>query len=379
MIRIGIDTRPALHQRTGVGNYVFNLIRSLIDLGEKEEFLLFSNSLKNDFDIKELKGLEKCVIRHRRFPNAIFSPLWNRFGGGIADMLLNEANVIHFTGQIPKKSGKLPSVATVHDIFNVKHPESVAPEFRVDPRFMSRALKSMDALIAVSEYTKRDVCDFLDIPENKVKVIHFGVEPKPNINQDTKALTETNKKHFGISGEYILCVGTIETRKNYLKMVEAFAIIQKSFPSIKLVIIGGNGWASDQVHEKIKRLQIENSVYCIGYVHPSELGSIYKNASAFVFPSIYEGFGLPVLEAFSFKTPIAISNITSLPEVAGDAALGFNPEDPEDIARKTVRLLEDSDLRKNLIHQGEKRISEFTWEKSAIKTLQVYRDLGKSP
>ncbi len=374
-IQVGLDARPALNQRTGVGNYVFNLIQSLVELSVNEEFILFSNSFKNQFNIAEFKELPNCSIRHFRYPNVLMNLLWERFGGNLLKKLTCNPNVIHFTGHIPKNPGNIPSVATVHDLFNVKFPESVAPEFRVSPKTFARSLKKIKKIIAVSDYTKTDLVNFLDIPEKKISVVHHGI--RTNFLPDASKGVE-NKDRFNISGDYILCVGTLEPRKNYLKTLEAFKIIQNRFPDLKLVIAGGNGWRSDEIHEKANALKLGNSALFLGYVGYSDLPTLYKKASAFIFPSIYEGFGLPVLEALSFNVPIAISNVTSLPKIAGKAALTFDPNAPEDIAEQIIRLLEDSDLRENLEQSGKERIKSFTWEETAKKTLEVYRSLGAS-
>ncbi len=375
--RIGIDARPTLNQRTGVGNYVYNLIQSLAKLNANEEFVLFSNSFKDQFNIEEFKELQNCSVRHFRYPNIVMNLFWERFGGKILQKLTHDSNALHFTGQIPKNPGNLPSIATVHDLFNVKFPESVAPEFRVNPQAFARSLKKIKKIIAVSEYTKTDLINFLDVPEEKVSVIPHGINTTSfPLSADSSEINAKIKNRFGGSGEYILCVGTLEPRKNYLKTLEAFKIIQKQFPDLKLVIAGGRGWQSDLIHQKTNALQLDNSVLFPGYIGYLDLPTLYRGASAFLFPSIYEGFGLPVLEALSFNVPIAISNVTSLPEIAGEAALKFNPNIPEDIAKQVVRLLEDADLKENLKRLGNERIKNFTWEETAKKTLNVYRSLG---
>jgi glycosyltransferase involved in cell wall biosynthesis len=378
-IRIGIDARPALNQRTGVGNYVYNLVQSLAKLNTNEEFVLFSNSFKDRFNIEEFKELQNCSIRHSRYPNLALNLLWKRFGGNIMQKLTNDSQVLHFTGQIPKNPGNLPSVATVHDLFNVKFPESVAPEFRVSRQAFARSLKKIKKIIAVSEYTKIDLINFLDIPKEKISVIHHGIETNsfPS-SADQDEINANIKNRFGGSGEYILCIGTLEPRKNYLKTLEAFKIILKSFPDLKLVIAGGRGWQSDLIHQKASDLQLDSSVLFPGYVGYSDLPTLYKGASAFLFPSMYEGFGLPILEALSFNVPVAVSNVSSLPEIAGEAALKFDPNIPEDIAKQVIRLLEDSDLKENLKRLGNTRIKSFTWEETSKKTLDVYRSFGAS-
>jgi glycosyltransferase involved in cell wall biosynthesis len=379
VIRIGIDIRPALHKRTGVGNYVLNLVQSLAKLSVDEEFVLFSNSFKDRFDIDEFKELQNCSIRHFRYPNIALNLLWERFGGNILQKLTGDPNVLHFTGQIPKNPGNLPSIATVHDLFNIKFPESVSPEFRISAQKFARSLKKIKKIIAVSEYTKTDLINFLNIPGEKISVIPHGIDTKSFLaSTDPSEINEKVKNRFGGSGDYVLCVGTLEPRKNYLKTLEAFKIVLKRFPGLKLVIAGGKGWQSDQIHQKVSALQLDSSVLFPGYVGYSDLPILYKGASAFIFPSIYEGFGLPVLEALSFNVPIAVSNVSSLPEIAGEAALKFDPNIPEDIAKQIIRLLEDSDLKENLKRLGDERIKSFTWEKTAKKTLDVYRSLGAS-
>ena len=177
------------------------------------------------------------------------------------------------------------------------------------------------------------------------------------------------------SNDYLLYVGTLQPRKNLVRAIEAFGLLKRD-STLKFVIAGKKGWLYDEIFEKVKELNLENEVIFTGYVPDEDLPELYKNAKAFIFVSLYEGFGLPVLEAMSYGIPVLTSNTSSLPEVAGDAALLVDPENTEEIAKGMERLLTDEKLRQQLISKGKEQIKKFSWEKAAKETLQVLEEVA---
>jgi glycosyltransferase involved in cell wall biosynthesis len=229
-----------------------------------------------------------------------------------------------------------------------------------------------DRIIADSEYTKADIIRFYSISEEKVDVVHLGVDEQrgPQESSETQAVLE----RYGICSPYLLHVGRVEKKKNLCRTLEAFASIKKRLTDpIQIVLAGSPGPGGEEVFEVIDRLDLKADVRLVGYARPEDLAALYSEATVFLFPSLYEGFGMPILEAMACGTPVLTSNVTSLPEVAGDAALQVDPLDVESIAQGLLRLLEDPRLREQYIRKGFERIKEFTWEKTARETMAVYR------
>ncbi|MFQ5444010.1 MAG: glycosyltransferase family 4 protein [Nitrospinales bacterium] len=221
--------------------------------------------------------------------------------------------------------------------------------------------------------------DLLGIAPNKISVIPLGVDRgvfKPIAKKEASAYL---KKHLQLEGDYILFVGNLETRKNLPNLLEAVKCVRAKHPSLKLVLAGAQGWGFDRVFEKLVVEQMNSWVRLPGYLRDSDLVYLYSGASAFVLPSVYEGFGLPLLEAFACGTPVACANTTSIPETVGEAALLFDPLRPEEIAEKILLILEDSDLGDHLRVKGLTQAEKFQWQKTASRTLEIYRSLGNRP
>lgn len=377
-MNIGIDARPALKNRTGVGNYVLNLILALSRLDEENQYHLFSSSYKDRFNLPRINGLPNWHVKDYKFPNVIMNYLWNNMGRLSFNVLLGGMDVFHFTGDISYPLKNIPTVATIYDLYHLRHPESVEKKFRLDPMLFKEKINAVSKIIAISSFTKKDLMGLFDVPEEKISVIPLGVDPgvfKPLAETECAAYL---KKTFQLEGDYLLCVGAMETRKNYAGMMDAFRLILDKQPHLKLVLVGGGGWGYERVLGKILESNMEKSVRLLGYLATEDLNYLYNGARAFVFPSMYEGFGLPLLEAFACGTPSAVTNSTALPEVAGDAALLFDPAQPEDIADKVLQIIEDSGLARRLKEKGLNRIREFNWENTGRQTLQLYQNLKGS-
>lgn len=376
-MNIGIDIRPALKAKTGVGNYALNLVHALAELDRENRYHLFSSSFRDRFDLPQIQGLANWRVRDYRFPNSLMNFLWDKVGGFPINLLLNGIEVFHFTGAIAPALKNIATVATVYDLYHVRHPESVEPRHRVSRQALKTNLNAVSGVIAISAFTKSDLVDSLGISPEKIEVVPLGVDTR--IFRPLPGCAEYLKNRFALEDEYLLHVGTLENRKNLLPMLDAFNMIRARHPHLKLVLAGNPGKGFELIREKMQKLNIEKSVRHLGYLDADQdLPYLYGGASAFVFPSIYEGFGLPILEAFACGVPVAASNCTSIPEVAGDSALLFDPLQPDDIAEKVLRILEDSGLAQTLTDKSAERAKGFTWAETAKRTLGIYKKYGET-
>jgi glycosyltransferase involved in cell wall biosynthesis len=270
------------------------------------------------------------------------------------------ADLFHGLNQRLPRVWRGRAIATFHDLF-VMTGEYSTPEFRA--RFTAQAREAAaraDALIAVSEFTKRQVVELLNVDAARVHVVHHGLRPL----RCGAGKTAREK--------VVLNVGAIQTRKNIGRLVEAFEALDASW---RLVLAGSFGYASESIRQSIERSPARERIAVLGYIPAEELASWYARASIFAFPSLDEGFGMPLLEAMAAGVPIVTSAASALPEVAGDAALLVDPRDTDALAQALVRLSEDEELRRSLIRMGEARVRKFSWENAVRQTWAVYEQL----
>ncbi|MBD3307821.1 glycosyltransferase, partial [candidate division KSB3 bacterium] len=242
--------------------------------------------------------------------------------------------------------------------------------------FMQRVAHTADLIITDSHHSKRDIRHHLAVPEEKIRVIYLGYDPRYQPMHDAQALQPT-LRHYAIRQPYLLFVGVLEPKKNLDRLLEAFAIFQQTFDRGKdhqLVIAGAQGWFSDHLATTIAHLDLESQVRLTGFVPDDHLVALYNGAEAFVFPSIYEGFGLPVLEAMACGTPVITSNVSSLPEIVGEAGLLVDPTDPHAISQAIITILSDDQCKATLKAAGPHQARQFTWQRTAEQTYQVYQE-----
>jgi glycosyltransferase involved in cell wall biosynthesis len=240
---------------------------------------------------------------------------------------------------------------------------------------MPRFLRAADVIIAVSECTRRDAVRLYGIDQAKIRVVYEGVNPRFRPLDDREQL-EALRHRYALPARFLLYVGTIEPRKNLPALFEAFK--QIGLPGVKLVIVGKKGWLYDETFARLQALGLEREVVFTGFVPDDDLPGLYTLAEAFVFPSLYEGFGLPVLEAMACGTPVITGNVSSLPEVMGDAGILVAPGDVGGLVTALKRVLTDSHLRAQMSAKGLAQARKFTWEKAAQETLAVYRRVMQS-
>ena len=368
---IGIDaSRSVAQQRTGTENYSLNLLRHLLALQSDHHYRLYFNRPPS-YDLRlETYNLQPTTYNLRVMP---FPRLWThlRLSWEMArhppDLLFVPAHVLPIVH--PRRS-----VVTVHDLGYLYYPEAHRLLDRayldLSTRYNARAAAH---LIADSSATKRDLIERYGTEPDKITVIYPGYD-KATFRpvRDDEAI-EAVKAGYDIAGDYILFVGTLQPRKNLTRLIEAYWKLEAR--SWKLVIAGKKGWLYQEIFRRVEELGLEGKVVFTDYVPEGDLPALLSGARLFVFPSLYEGFGMPVLEAMACGTPVVCSNTSSLPEVAGDAALLVDPLEVEELAAAMERVLADEELRAGLIERGFEQVRKFSWEKCARETLDVLESI----
>jgi len=370
-MKIGIDISQLAFPGTGVATYTRNLVENLLRIDKENEYVLFYSSLRKDIKHAGLKiGKKRVELRNYKLPPLFLEFLWNRLHILPIEEFTGHLDIFH-TSDWLEPPAKCPKVTTVHDLAIFKYPETFSP--RGGHNIVSNLRRKLEwvkreskVIIAVSENTKKDIVKILDIPSEKIKVIYEAGDEVFGKKSTLRGI-ENAKKKYGISGNYILAVGTLEPRKNLKRLIMAFSKVRRN-SSLSLVIAGNAGWGGELEGLQGKIL----GVRFLGYVPKEDLAPLYAGAQCFVYPSLYEGFGLPILEAMASGCPVVTSNISSLPEVAGEMAVLVDPENIRDI---TEGIKEAITKREEFIKKGFERAKEFSWEKTARQTLEVYQNL----
>ncbi len=379
-MRIGLDIRPLLKETTGVGTYWGNLLFSLADIDRSNEYYLFSTSLKDRFSRKHLPPFRRCEFKEFRYPQKWLNFFWSRWGRPRLDKFFHtDLDLTHSPVPLicPTKGKK---IITVHDLFFAEQPQLADKQARrLFLPGLSRALHQAEGIVAVSSYVKDMIMKKFSLSGQKIAVIHHGVDPgffRPRKNRSDKSIREK----YSLPEGYIFFIGTEEPRKNIPRLIEACHLLFQHVPDTELVIAGKTGRDTPAVQQKIKDFRISSRVKRLPYLPREEVPALYRGARLFVFPSLCEGFGLPLLEAAACRVPVAASRAPALPETGGDAALYFDPLSPEDMARVMRRGLEDDAVREQLIQAGGKRIERFSWNRAARLTQAFhFKTAGAGP
>ena len=374
---IGIDaSRTTVARRTGTENYALNLTRELLALGHDP----IQHCFRLYFNEPPPPGLFDGRADQRVIP---LPRLWThlRLSWEMAarppDLLFVPAHVLPLIH--PRRS-----VVTVHDLGYLYYPEAHTQFQNAYLRWSTRYnARSAARVLADSQATCDDLVRHYHIPPDKIVVVYPGRDEDLAPVTDPAALSAIRAR-YGLAGRYLLHVGTLQPRKNLIRLLHAFASLLASdakppTPDLQLVITGKKGWLYDHLLAEIHKLGLaaEGRVVLTGYVSDADLPALLSGALAFVFPSLYEGFGLPVIEAMSCGTPVVCSNVSSLPEVAGDAALLVDPLDVASLARALARIVADEGLRRDLRERGLRQASRFSWRQCAQEVLEVLEEVGR--
>ena len=376
-MKIGIDFINLYDLNVGLGRYAQQLIYGLTTVDQENEYTLFINAkVSNQIYITNPR-FQIQVIKTPSRKYAPYNQIYFAFHKRhlqVQDFDLLHSPVTPLPLLLPKK---IKTIVTLHDLAWRFFPENFRPEGVAWWRFAwPRSLKKSNHIVVPSESTKQDILKFYGIPEEKITVIY------PYISLHLLETSSENlnvfKKRYNLPERYILYVGALRKNKNLELLLKAFQILKKEKNiSQKLVLAGLKEWGNERIFLEITRLNLENEVIVTGAISDDDLPLIYEAADVFVFPSLYEGFGYPPLEAMTCGTPVIVSNISSLPEIVGDAGLYCNPLDIQDIAEKIYQVLSSPSLAEKLRNLGLRRVKQFSMEKMINKYLEVYQKVAK--
>lgn len=380
-MNICIDARTLMDARySGVSEYALNLISNILKLDSDSEYRLFYNSFRAVQRMPRFGSANVKTVRYG-YPNKILNYLFFKFFNYPridknlnADLLFMPH--INFIGM----SAACKSVITVHDLSFLRYREffSARKNFWHKMLNVKRLIGRFDCVVAASANTKRDIVELCGIEENKIKIIYAGVGGEFRKISEVDAQLPEIRHKYGLPDEFILYLGTLEPRKNVAGVIRAynlFRIQNRELRNARLVIAGGQGWKFGDIYEEWERSAFKSDIKFLGYVSNQDRPYLYNLASVFIYPSFYEGFGFPPLEAMACGTPVISSCAASLPEVAGGAALMIDPHNENDMALAMEKILTDKKLSHRLAALGFERAEKFRWENTAKAYLEIFNNL----
>lgn len=394
---IGIDLRAIVQSKySGVEEYSINLLDALFKIDRDNKYLLFSSgqSMSNrylEFSQKAKETSANIDLYHCSVPNRFLNASFKFFSWPKIDNLMGEADVIFEPNINILPVSKAKKVVTFHDLSFEKYRNFFSAKQIFWHNFINpkKLAKDADLIIAVSDSTKSDLNELYGIPEDKIRVIYSGVIKSQNDNrlngnppsQDNSKL-KIIKDKYKLPDNYILYLGTIEPRKNIIGLIKAFEIFKKSQSPMAekqmLVIAGSKGWLYEEIFRAAANSEAKESIIFTGFVEDEDKASLYEMSDLFVYPSFYEGFGFPPLEAMANGVPAIVSDCSSFPEVAGDSAIMINPYNTGMLAWAMREVLSNEEMRKKMIDKGYDQVKKFSWEKCARETLEVFEEIIKN-
>lgn len=369
-MRICLDVSAAVHRRAGLGRYTLELTRALVAQSEHDYVAFYHQRGQAHLD-PPIDSLPQLTTQLSVKPWRLTAMLAHGFGVP-QDALFPDMDIFHATEHLLPRLRRIRSVFTLHDLIFRFDPGSHLPLNRIYLNtMMPRFLHAADAVIAVSECSRRDAVRLYDTPADKVHVIPEGVDGR--FKPVTSQQVERVRDKFHLPEHFVLCVGTIEPRKNYPLLFEALAACREQrYSTWPLIIAGKPGWLYEPILQRISELGLQDLVRTTGFFPDDDLPALYNAATLLAMPSRYEGFGLPVLEAMACGTPVVCSNTSSLPEVAGQAALLVPPDDVRAWMHAIARVWNDGPLRAQMRARGFAQAAHFTWERAARLTSDLY-------
>ncbi|MBI2303191.1 MAG: glycosyltransferase family 4 protein [Chloroflexi bacterium] len=372
-MRIGVDYTAAVNQRAGIGRFVRELVAALLEADEDNHYMLL---LPPGQKVPCPSGAES---RHLPFSPRLMTIFWHRLGLPLpAELFTGALDLFHSPDFVLPPLRNTRAIVTVHDLSFMVLPQCAAPGLvRYLNRVVPRSIERATLVLADSVSTMKDLASLLGVPEAKVAVVPGGVGSQfhPVTEEDTLAAI---RRRYNLDGPFILGVGTLEPRKNWEGLVEAFHRLRRemNIPH-RLVVAGGKGWLWEGIFRRVAELGLEEEITFLGFVPEADLPPLLSLADVFAYPSLYEGFGLPPLEAMACGTPVVASNVSSLPEVLGEAALLVAPGDTLSLAEALYQVLSEEKQRHSLSEKGRAQAARFTWEAAAQKMITQYRRLAQ--
>jgi glycosyltransferase involved in cell wall biosynthesis len=384
MLKVCVDATAVRGKLSGVGFYNLSLIQALQDLQRQEDFQLsvyFQPALK-----AWLQGnlspspLLANVSQHYCLPLPVtIADLLMRFPNSRLEGLerrLEQPDIVQGTDHFVFPCRHSRNILTIHDLTFIKYPQYVSKIVTTYRDRLQRSLKWTDAVITFAENTKQDLIKYFKIQPERIYVTPQASRYQVNDLAPEQIQILKSQSHYDFKRPYLLFVGTLEPRKNIISLIKAFNYLKSTHKiEHQLVLIGQLGWKYESILAAIQSSPSAAEIHHLSYLSNEQVALFYSQAEVFVYPSFYEGFGLPILEAMTLGTPVITSNSSSLPEVTGDAALLINANDFLELAETIFQVISDRTLRAQLISQGQERARQFSWTKTAQTTLQVYRSV----
>lgn len=383
-MQIALDSHVCcLGAKTGVGWYASHLMQKLlrIDVKNSYELHLFDFCHRNQRKHKLEKLLGFFPPTQARvnpwLPYGVYMRLPFLFEKiSYNSIMHSKADIYHFFNFIIPKKIRGKTITTVYDMVYKLYPETMSNvNRRIHARELARSCQHADLILTISQNSQRQIAEFMHVPEEKIHIAYPAVDRSQFYPEQNRQYLQ---EKYQIQQDYFLYLGTLEPRKNIPRLVQAFHVVSQKQKDVILVLAGQKGWQYEEIFKTIQYLKLENKVRFLGYVPDEDKRVLYSGARAFLFPSLYEGFGMPPLEAMACGTPVVVSNTSSLPEVVGAAGLYVNPLDVENMAEAMVRITENDTLRENNIRAGLLQAQKFSWENAAKVVLKMYEILDKS-
>jgi glycosyltransferase involved in cell wall biosynthesis len=364
--RFGHDPKTGLPRRVGSSEYCFQLLLNLNRIDKKNKYLIYLPQSPTPDLPEESVNWHYKVVKPRK--------MWTLIGLSLEFLLKRSKPDVFFspTHYLPVFTPK-KSAISVLDVSYLRFPELFKPkDLSQLTKWTKYSVKKAKAIFTISKSSKDDIIKTYGIADNRVVVTYPGIRTLDRKNK-TLSMDEFKEK-YGLKENYLLFVGTLQPRKNIVRLIEAFSMLKDE---IQLIIIGKKGWLYEEILNAPKKFNAEDRIRFLDFVPDEDLSLFYKNALCFVLPSLYEGFGLPILEAMNCGCPVIAGNISSLPEAGGDAALYVDPLSVADIKKKLEIIIGDKDLREKLIKKGHEQVKKFSWEKTAGETLKELESLNR--
>jgi glycosyltransferase involved in cell wall biosynthesis len=363
-VRVVLDATPLLGHQTGIGVFVQSLFEAL---SEEPDVRLSAYGMTGR-NVSALRAALPDNMAHNEkpMPAAVLTRLWQRLEWPRLDRWLPAGNVVHGTNFVVPPTRASARLVTVHDLAAVRYPELCTPASRRYPALVKRAVQNGAHVHTLSRSAASDVEELLDVPPDRIHVIAPGLAP----------LADSNVTAVTPSNPYVFAIGTIEPRKDYPTLVRAFDRVAASDPRIELVIAGERGWGADAFDDAVAGATHKDRIRVLGRISAVHYDGLLRGARVLAYPSLYEGYGYPPLEAMRAGVPVVATNVASLPEVTHDAAVLVEPRNPEQLASAIEQVVNDEKLREHLVLRGHARVSSQRWDEAARKFVALYKELA---
>src|SRR5215470_11412107 len=373
-MRIGIDAHAIGARQGGNETYITNLIKSLAEIDGDNLYTIYLADAG-----AAAQWRESFTTRYKNFSLRLLPPPTPLVRVPVYltyELFRRPVDVLHVQYTAPPFC-RVPVVVTIHDLAFERMPETFTRRGSFQLKLtVRRTAKKAARVVTVSEYSRQDLLDIYKLPPEKVVVTYNGVEssftPQPSVPNEAEEV----RRRFGVSRDFLLAVGSLQPRKNLVRLIKAYARLRSERQDFRpqLVIVGRKLWLASEIFDEVKRHRWADDVILTGYVADEDLPALYRASRAFVYPSLFEGFGLPPLEAMACGTPVVTSDVSSLPEITGDAALLIDPNDERALANALIEVVNNDRLRAELREKGIAQAMKFTWRNAAEKTLRLYQE-----